>query len=175
MAIFVFRCCKWENGKTGLCYSYFAACNTPHFFFNIQVEQTGCDSMTVKIPVLEFSSSIFFSLQGLNGKTEVCYFRLYFLMIWFHLQVHNIKTWAFVHSAKMQRSYGKVILKKWEGMRKQSRTWLVTESVDGITRKAEEGSAHSGKKNGLFREVCDSVAISWTDLKGLWQDVALMK
>lgn len=50
-------------------------------FFNIQVEQVGCDSMLVKIALLEFSCSIFFSLQGLNGKIEVCYFRLFFLAI----------------------------------------------------------------------------------------------
>lgn len=163
MAIFVFRCCKWENGKTGLCYSYFAACNTPHFFFffYVQVEQAGCDSMTGKIPLLEFSCSTFFSLQGVNGKIEVCYFRLFFLTIWIHLQGRNIKNWAFVHSTKMQRSYEKVILKKWEGMRKQNRAWLVTESVDGITRNLWVGPVAARGQCPYWKE-------KWTFQGSLW-------
>lgn len=36
-------------------------------------------------------------------------------LIWIHCQVCKIKTWAFVHNTEMQRSYEKVILKKWEG------------------------------------------------------------
>lgn len=55
-------------------------------------------------------------------------------------------------------------------MREQNRTWLVTESMDGSSCIAwgaegvqwwrlEEGSAHTGKKDGLLREVSETLAI----------------
>lgn len=107
--------------------------------------------MAVKIPLLEFSCKndfcccvvlvvflvfCFFSGQGDDGKIGVCCFKLLSLwwwtlhLIWIHFQVCKTKTWAFVLKTKMGRSYEKVVLKKWEGMREQSRTWLVTETVN---------------------------------------------